>query len=142
MAEAAWTRYGSLGLSVVGLATSAYLTVDHFASRSVLACPATAVVNCEKVTTSPESVILGVPVAVYGLIFFAGMVALTLPVAWRDARLRTARLVASVVGVATVVYLVGVELFAVDAICLWCTFVHVITVALFAVFAFGTALDR
>ena len=28
----------------------------------------------------------------------------------------------------------------IDAICLWCTAVHVLTVALFAVIAFGTAL--
>jgi uncharacterized membrane protein len=38
-----------------------------------------------------------------------------------------------------VVYLVSVELFALNAICAWCTAVHVVTIALFAVIALGTA---
>src|SRR5262245_11290452 len=141
-ATPAWARTGTLGLSVAGLAVSIYLTVDHFTSSPVLACPATAAVNCEKVTTSPYASVLGIPVALYGLVFFAAMVALSLPYAWRDPGLRPVRLGAAVVGVAWVVYLVGVELFAVGSICLWCTAVHVITVALFAVLAFATALER
>jgi uncharacterized membrane protein len=39
-----------------------------------------------------------------------------------------------------VVYLVYAELFLVDAVCLWCTVVHVLTVALFAVVALATAV--
>jgi uncharacterized membrane protein len=143
MAEApGWARTGSLGLSAVGLALSVYLTVDHFTTRPVLACPATAAVNCEKVTTSQYASVLGIPVAIYGLVFFVAMVALTLPFAWRDPRLRPVRLGAAAVGVASVVYLVGVELFGVDAICLWCTGVHVVTFALFAVLAYAAALER
>jgi uncharacterized membrane protein len=142
MAEPAWSRYGTLGLSAAGLAVSLYLTIDHFTTSPVLACPATAAVNCQKVLTSPSAVVLGVPVAVYGLVFFAAMVALTLPYAWRNQRLRTARLAVSLVGVATVIYLIGVELFTVGSICLWCTAVHVITIALFAMFAFAMALER
>ena len=137
-----WARTGTLALSVAGLAVSVYLTVDHFTTRSVLACPATASVNCEKVTTSSYASVLGIPVALYGLVFFVAMVALTLPYAWRDPRLRTARLGAALVGVAFVVYLVGAELFGVGAICLWCTAVHVITVAIFGVLAFAVALER
>lgn len=36
-------------------------------------------------------------------------------------------------------YLVYVELFQVDAICLWCTAVHVLAFALFAVCLIGSA---
>jgi uncharacterized membrane protein len=39
-----------------------------------------------------------------------------------------------------VFYLVYAELFVLDAICLWCTAVHVITVALFGAIAWGTAV--
>jgi uncharacterized membrane protein len=142
MAEPSWARTGALALSVAGLAVSVYLTVDHFTTRSVLACPATASVNCEKVTTSQYAWVLGIPVALYGLVFFVAMVALTVPPAWRDDRLRRVRLGACLVGVASVVYLVGVELFVLDTICLWCTAVHVLTIALFGVFAFALALER
>jgi uncharacterized membrane protein len=43
-------------------------------------------------------------------------------------------------GVLFVVYLVWAELFRIDAICLWCTVVHVVTVALFAVIVLAVAL--
>jgi uncharacterized membrane protein len=141
MAEPAWARFGSLGLSAAGLAVSLYLTIDHITASPVLACPANATINCEKVLASPPSVILGIPVAGYGLVFFVAMVALTMPFAWRDRRLRRVRLGAGLVGVASVVYLVGVELFVLNTICLWCTAVHVVTIALFAVFTFAAALD-
>lgn len=54
--------------------------------------------------------------------------------------IRYGRLGFATLGVIFVAYLVYAELFVIDAICLWCTAVHVLTVALFAVIAFGTAL--
>jgi uncharacterized membrane protein len=39
-----------------------------------------------------------------------------------------------------VVYLVWAELFRIDAICLWCTVVHALTVAPFAVLVLAAAL--
>ncbi len=45
-----------------------------------------------------------------------------------------------VAGVAMVLHLVYAELFQIDAICLWCTTVHVITVILFAVVLVAEAL--
>jgi hypothetical protein len=47
-------------------------------------------------------------------------------------------LVAATSGVALVMWLVYVELFRLDAICLYCTAVHVITVLLFITIALGT----
>jgi uncharacterized membrane protein len=41
-----------------------------------------------------------------------------------------------------VFYLVYAELFEVDRNCLWCTVVHVITVALFAVLVLEQTADR
>jgi uncharacterized membrane protein len=40
------------------------------------------------------------------------------------------RVVGAAVGVATALYLVWVELFQVEAICLWCTVVHVASLGL------------
>jgi uncharacterized membrane protein len=140
----AWARLGTLGLSLAGLAVSVYLTVEHYTASTTLACPESATVNCQKVTTSPQSIIAGVPVAVLGLVFFVAMVGLTLPVVWASDRrgVRLARLGAAVVGVLMVFYLLYAELFKVDAICLWCTVVHVITVALFAVLVLDLTRDR
>ena len=129
-------------MALAGLAVSAYLTVEHYSSSTTLACPETGVVNCVKVTTSSYSTLVGVPVALLGLLFFAAMSALCAPGAWRASNpwVSRARLAGAVAGVAMVVYLVWAELFRIDAICLWCTVVHALAVALFAVLVLAAAL--
>jgi uncharacterized membrane protein len=121
----------SLIVAVIGLAISVYLTVEHFTSPALLACPEGAVINCARVTSSQWSVILGIPVAVLGLGYFVVMTALLTPAAWNRKALNPVRLAGVAVGVGMALYLIWVELFRVDAICLWCTAVHVCTVALF-----------
>jgi uncharacterized membrane protein len=139
-ASGRWVPLTTTVLAVAGLAVSLYLTISHYAAPDSLACPDTGAINCVKVTTSPESVIFGVPVALYGLLFFAAMTAANLPAAWRrtDSWLVPGRLVATGVGIVFVLYLVYVELFVVDAICLWCTAVHVLVFALFVVTLIGS----
>ena len=44
----------------------------------------------------------------------------------------------AVVGVATALWLIYAELFRIDAICLWCTAVHVLTLLLFISTVFAT----
>jgi uncharacterized membrane protein len=91
------------------------------------------------VTTSAESVVFGIPVAVLGLVFFVPMLVLSLPWAWRTPRryVARARLAASVVGIGFVFYLLYAELFEVHYICIWCTSVHILTFLLFVVVATG-----
>jgi uncharacterized membrane protein len=134
----------SLALSLAGLGISAYLTISHYTTPATLACPDTGLVNCAKVTTSPESMLFGVfPVALLGLLFFVAMTALTTPRAWRVPwqPIRWIRLGALISGIVFVLYLVYTELITLSAICLWCTAVHVITVALFAL-VIPTAIER
>ena len=78
-----WVVATSLGLSLVAVAIASYLTVAHYADPSALACPDTGVVNCTLVTTSPESVVFGIPLAVIGLVWALAVVGLCLPWAWR-----------------------------------------------------------
>jgi len=137
-----WAAPTTLPPALVGLAASAYLTWSHYTSPRVLACPDTGLVNCAKVTTSPQSMLFGiVPVALVGLGYFAAMTALSVPAAWRaqSQTLRQVRLVLAAAGALSVVYLVYVELFRVDAICLYCTAVHVAAVLLFASTALATS---
>jgi uncharacterized membrane protein len=139
-----WLRWGSLVLCLLGLAVSAYLTYEHFSSSTSLACPDNGAINCLKVTTSSYSKVLGIPVALIGLLFYAGMTALCSPPAWAAANpwVGRLRLLGSVSGVVFMVYLVWAELFRVDAICLWCTAVHVLTVLLFALLVVGAAIGE
>ncbi len=129
-------------LALAGLAVAVYLTVEHYTSPALLACPENAVINCRKVTTSPESAILGIPVVWLGVGYFAAMTAANTPAAWRSSHrlLRLGRLALAVAGIGVALYLVYAELFEIDAICLWCTGVHVLSALLFVLVAFGTAL--
>ncbi|HVC15294.1 MAG TPA: vitamin K epoxide reductase family protein [Acidimicrobiales bacterium] len=129
---ARWRTYAALGLALVGLGVSCYLTVAHFSGAS-LVCSGSGLVNCEKVTTSAQSYFLGVPVALWGLIFFVAMTAVNLPVAWRsaDRRLHGLRLAMGAGGICFVLYLVSAEFLIIKNICLWCTGVHVVTFLLF-----------
>lgn len=126
--------------SALGLAVAGYLTFEHFTGSSSLACADNGAVNCLKVTTSSYSAVAGVPVAVLGLVFFAVMLVLQLPPMWRrpERAVRTGRLAWASIGLCTVLYLLYAELFAIDAICLWCTAVHVLTLLVFSTTLFAT----
>jgi uncharacterized membrane protein len=134
--------WATLAVSVAGLLVAAYLTYEHFTAGSTLACPDTGVVNCAKVTSSRYSELFGIPVAVLGLAFFVGMTALSVPPMWRTASPWPARLrLAGVLtGVVFVCYLIWAELFRINAICLWCTVVHALTLVLFALVIIRAAL--
>ena len=136
-----WIVPAGLAVSAAGLAVSVYLTIAHYTTTVTLACPATGTIDCQKVTTSPESVLLGIPVAVLGLLYFAATAVSFLPALWRrpEPWLRAARLGMTVIGLGMVARLVYAELFQIDAICLWCTVVHALAFALFAITALGTA---
>lgn len=138
----AWVAPATLVLVAGGLAVSIYLTITHYTTHVRLACSASGVIDCQKVTTSPQSFIAGVPVAVLGVAFFVVAAVLCLPAAWRSPSpaVRYARIGWAVAGVVMVVRLVYAELFQIDAICLWCTVVHAVSVLLFAVVLVGEAL--
>lgn len=126
--------FTALIVSVLGLADAAYLTYEHFTGSASFNCPENATVNCVKVTTSPESHLFGIPVAVLGLAFFLFMVAVNSRWGWRAPwqAVHWARLGSVVVGIVFVLYLIWAELFRINAICLYCTGVHVLTFILFA----------
>ena len=132
----------ALVVAGLGLLASAYLTVEHFAGGTTLACPEGATINCAKVTTSQWSHIAGIPVALLGLAYYVAVLALLTPRAWAQPRLDQVRVVAVGLGVAMVLYLIWIELFRVDAICLWCTAVHVCTVVLLAAVLWHTSVLR
>lgn len=122
----------SLGLATAGSAASAYLTVEHYTANASLACPQARAIDCAKVTSSSWAMVGPMPVALLGLLYFAAMVVLCGPPLWREPRLDAARLALAVAGVASAIYFVWVELFRLDAICLWCTAVHLCAFGLLA----------
>jgi uncharacterized membrane protein len=136
-----WFQLVTWVLSLAGLGVSIYLTIAHFTESKLLGCSESGLVNCTKVTTSPQSYVFGIPVAVLGLAFFVAMVGLMSPWGWRWNRREVAliRLASLVVGMGFVLYLLYAELFTIGSICLYCTSVHAITFLLFVLTIFAAA---
>ena len=115
-------RWGALAvLGVVGMGVAAYLTYTHYADK-VVACGGLG--RCEAVQQSEYSTIAGVPVALLGGLAAAALVAVALsrlgglPLAVEWASMATLGLTTA--SVAFAVYLTYVELFVLEAICIYC----------------------
>lgn len=119
----------------VGLLVSIYLTVQHFTQSAPLGCPEGSLINCSAVLTSPESTVLGIPVPVFGLVFFAVVLALALVRRTASASPAVEGLshLWATGGAVVVLALVYTELFVVGKICLWCSLTHLMALALFVV---------
>ena len=93
-------------------------------------CPNTGIINCVKVTTSALSEIMGVPIAVLGLVWFAlmGMLAV---LGVNDAMTN----IWSMIGAAAVVYSTT-GMWLVKAICIWCTAMDIMIVIVLALVVF------
>lgn len=125
-------RWGALAvLAMAGMGVAAYLTYTHYADQPI-ACAGLS--GCQAVENSEYSTIIGIPVAVLGMLFCAGLLALVLA---RMARLPLAEEWAplaafsmTLTGVAFAAYLTYLELFVIEDICIWCTsFAGIVTIA-------------
>jgi uncharacterized membrane protein len=132
-----WQPLVTTLLCLAGIGISTYLTITHF-DKQALVCSGGGLINCEKVTTSPQSEVFGViPVAFLGLFYFVPMMVLCLPPAWasRHRLVHLARLGGAIAGMGMVLYLISAELIQIKAICVWCSSVHLITFVLFVIIA-------
>ena len=128
-------------VALAGLGVSIYLTIAHFTESTLAGCSETGLVNCTKVTTSPQSYVFGIPVAVLGLAFYLFAVVIMSPWAWQASRreIHILRMASVVVGIGFVLYLIYAELFIIGSICLYCTSVHALTFVIFVLTAFAAA---
>ena len=138
---ALWLQLTTFVLALAGLGVSIYLTIAHFTESALLGCSESGVVNCTKVTTSPQSYVFGIPVAVLGLAFYLFAAAIMSPWAWQAARreIHLLRIASLVVGIGFVLYLIYAELLIIGSICLYCTSVHAITFVLFVLTVIAAA---
>jgi uncharacterized membrane protein len=103
----------------------------HYA-KAPLVCSSSGVVNCERVLSSGYSSLLGVPISVGGIVWFAVLAALGLAALLRgpeSAWLQPAQVAWGFLGLMAAVYLIGVETLALGVLCVWCTVLHALIVA-------------
>lgn len=126
--NARWPHLAMLACSLSGLAVAVYLSAVHLTSAVPLYCAENGLINCAQVTTSPSSIVLGIPVAYYGVLWFGAM---TMLLMLRARVAQIGRLVWVAGGVTAALYLLYSELFVIGAICLWCSLVHILVLAIF-----------
>ena len=120
-------RLAVAAVAVAGLGVAAYLTWVHY-HPAALVC--TRGGGCEAVQESRYAVLLGVPIAAYGVAAWALVLGL---VAWDTPM---ARALVAAVAVASLViagYLVVLQLAVIDAVCAWCLANDVVLVPALAV---------
>jgi uncharacterized membrane protein len=129
-----WAEVTTLALSLLGLGLSIYLTITHFQPQA-LVCSGGGIIDCAKVTTSAQSEVLGIPVAILGLANYTVMTALNTPWAWHSKWrwLHVARFVLVIISMCFVLWLIFAEVIIIGSICLYCTGVHLTTFALLIV---------
>ncbi len=78
------------GYTVLGLLASLYLVYTHYKNHTDIAfssfCAVTQAVNCDTVAQSPWSVVLGLPIAVWGVFFYAALLLLLFPLRRRTEK--------------------------------------------------------
>ena len=124
-------------LSLLGFFVALYLYLYKIGLIGTLACGSG---GCETVQMSPWSRFLGVEVALYGVLGYALLLALTLvSLQAADRRHWSDRLIllGSGAGVLFTAYLTTLELFVIHAICRWCVGSAVIISAIFVVSLLG-----
>jgi uncharacterized membrane protein len=129
-------RKGIALISLLGLFLGAYLSLYKFGYIGTLAC---GVGSCETVQTSKWSVFFGLPVATWGVGFYALMLALALagmqPRLEESAPLALAMLLVTGWGVVFTAWLNYLEGFVIHAWCEWCLGSAAFVAVLFALAA-------
>jgi uncharacterized membrane protein len=107
-------RVAAIGVALAGLGIAGYLTVVHYAGGT----PVCAVAHgCATVQQSDYAAFAGVPVAVLGLLGYAGILA---SLARDGESWRAAAAFLSLVGLGFSAWLTYVEIEVLQAICIWC----------------------
>ena len=118
-------------LDVIGLLIALYLSTVELGGGVPYCGP---LHGCETVAASEYSKILGIPVAVYGVVL--SLVLLTLAIAWirtNKPALLDVHYGLSLIGVIFEVYFLTLQIFVIRAVCIWCTLYGLSLIARFAV---------
>ncbi len=119
-------RLATALVALVGVGVAGYLTWAHYAGSQVVCVVGG---GCETVQESEYAEIAGVPVALLGLVAYVVLLGL---VAWDTEGARLAAATLAFVGLLFSLYLLALQLFVIDAICVWCLVNDVVVAPLLA----------
>lgn len=120
-------RIAAAVVALAGVAVAGYLTWVHF-DDAALVCVAGG--GCETVQESDYAEIAGIPVALLGLGAYVVLLGLLL---WDTATARLTAAMLALVGLLFSLYLLVLQLFVIDAVCIWCLANDVVIAPLLAI---------
>jgi uncharacterized membrane protein len=119
--------------SVLGIADSLYLA-EHALAGTPLSCGigSGALTGCNIVAQSAYSHIFGIPLGVYGLVFYLAIFVLSLMARNRQtSRVMRSLFLSGVAGMLLSFYFLWLQVFVIDAICIYCLASFVFAAAVF-----------
>ena len=122
-------RAGVALVALAGTAVAGYLTYVHYRPDALI-CTGSG--GCETVQESSYAELVGIPVALLGLVAWVAVLAL---VAWDSEAARTAVAAIALGAAAFAAYLVVLQAFVIDAWCVWCLVNDLLFVPLLAILA-------
>ena len=108
------TRVATIAVAVAGLAIATYLTVVHYAGGDPVCAIAS---GCSTVQKSSYAEFAGIPVALLGLL---GYVAILGSLVKDNETTRSITALLAICGLAFSAWLTYVEIWELEAICIWC----------------------
>lgn len=128
-----WTLLVLVGLAKLGAIDASYLTYKHFSNQDVV-CSIAPGANCDLVLNSIYSEILGIPLAVIGLVYYSAVMFMGY-LYWQQKNGVWLKLLflATLGGFITSLYLIYLQFVVLSAWCAFCLVSAAISTLLFAV---------
>lgn len=119
--------YSQIALAIIGLADSWYLA-ETAMTDTPLTCDIAGLTGCNTVAQSPYSQLFGIPLGVYGVLFYALLFLLVLAIIkWPRAQLERYLFLLTLAGALASVVFIFIQVFLIQALCVYCLVSALIT---------------
>ena len=138
------TAFAVLGLGFATASSWVHYDILSDPTKGDSFCDVSSTLNCTSAYTSEYGAVAGVPVALFGLLFFAGvlcLIALCSASKTAKANLPGYVFAASTIGLAAVLYLGYASYFILNVVCLLCVGTYVAVIGLFLVSGAATKVS-
>lgn len=125
-----WILWAIIALALVGFTDAAFLLAKRISGTPI---PCFITSGCDTVSKSPYSVLFGVPLSAWGVLFYLGTGFLAL--LYLDTKnLIVAKLIplATTLGFLSSVYFIYIQKFKIGAFCIYCILSAIVSAILFA----------
>lgn len=122
-----------LALAFLGLADSFYLA-ESAATDTPLICGPGMLDGCNAVAQSPYSRLFGIPLGVYGVVFYVlVLIAVSALMSFKERRIERVLFLLTGGGALASIIFIGIQVFLIQALCVYCLASALVSFALFGI---------